>query len=62
MRGSERLAPELNMRNPLYAGKEAHKGIYPAFEPESRRHQKSKTGVPVVPTKRTDLKHASHVH
>ena len=53
------LAPEFNLRISLHAGKEAHKqGIYPGFEKQSRRHQKSKT---LAPTKRTDLKHSSHV-
>ena len=39
------VAPEVNLRNPLYTGEEAHKwGISPGFETQGRRHQKSKQG------------------
>ena len=42
------VAPDLNLRHPLCAGKEAHKqGIHPGFETQGRCHQKSKTGVSV---------------
>ena len=37
------VAPEVNLRNPLHAGKKACKwGIQPGFETQGRRHQKSK--------------------
>ena len=37
------VAPEVNLRNPLYAGNEAHKqGIHPGFKTEGRSHQESK--------------------
>ena len=46
------VTPEVNLRNPLCAGKEAHKrGIHPDFETQGRRHQKSKTGISVAPQK-----------
>ena len=46
------VAPEVNLRNSLYAGEEACKrGIHPGFETQGRRHQKSKTGVSVAPPK-----------
>ena len=48
------VAPEVHLRNPLQAGKGAHKqGIHPGYETQSRYHQKSKTGVSVAPQKRT---------
>ena len=38
-------APEVNLRNPLHASnEESKKGIYPGFETQRRRHQKSITG------------------
>ena len=41
---------EVNLRNPLQAGEEAHKrGFHPGFETQDRCHQTSKTGVSVVP-------------
>ena len=44
------VAPEVNLRNPLHAGDKAFKwGIHHGFETQSRRHQKSKTGVLVAP-------------
>ena len=45
------VTPEVNLRNPLCAGEEAHKGIHPGFETLGRCHQKSKTGVSVAPQK-----------
>ena len=51
------VAPEVNMRNPSHAGEKAHKqGIYPGFEPHGRHHQKSKTGVSMVPQMSSNLK------
>ena len=35
------------------AGKKACKRVHPGSETQSRGHQKSKTGVPLAPTKRT---------
>ena len=50
------VTPVFNLRNPLHAGGEACKQeIYSGFEIQGRRHQKSKTGVSVVPQKRTDV-------
>ena len=47
------VAPEVNMKNPLHAGIEAHNwGIHPGFETKGRHYQKSKTGVSVAPQKR----------
>ena len=47
------VAPEVNLRNPLHIGEEAHKpGIHPGFETQDRCHQKSKTGVSVASQKR----------
>ena len=47
------VAPEMNLRNLLYAGEEAYKrGIHPSFETRGRCHPKSKTGVSVEPQKR----------
>ena len=46
------VTPEVNLRNLLCAGEEAHKqGNPPWFETQGRRHQKSKIGVPVAPQK-----------
>ena len=46
---------EVNLRNPLHAGKEARKqGIHPGYKTQGTRHQKSKTGILVVPQKMTD--------
>ena len=43
------VAPEVNLRIPLHADDEAHRGgIYPAFETQGRGHQKFKKGVSVV--------------
>ena len=40
------VAPEVNLRNPLGAGKKLRKqGIHPGFEIQGRHHQKSKTRV-----------------
>ena len=48
-RRSAGVAPEVNLRNPLNTGKEAHKwGIHSGFETQGRYHQKSKTGVSVA--------------
>ena len=53
MLGAKRLAgvtPEVTLRNPLHAGKEAcEQGIYPGFETQGTWHQKSKIGVLVDP-------------
>ena len=46
---------ELNLRNPLHAGNEGSEGIYPGLKTQGKRHQKSKTGVLAVPTKRTEV-------
>ena len=47
------VTPEMNLRNPLDTGDKACKwGIHPGFETHGRRHQKSKTGVSVVPRKK----------
>ena len=44
------VTPEVNLRNPLCAGKKAHKqGIQPGFETQGRCHQKSKIGISVAP-------------
>ena len=45
--------PEVNLRNPLHAGEEAHKWlVHPGFETQGRQHhQNSKTGVSVAPQK-----------
>ena len=44
------VALEVNLRNPLHAGDEAHKwGIHPGFETQGRHHQKSKAMVSVAP-------------
>ena len=49
---SAAVAPEVNLRNPLYRGIEACKqGVRPSFEKEDRRHQMSKTGVSVAQQK-----------
>ena len=46
------VTPEVNLRNPLCIGEEAHKrGIHPGFETQGRRHQKYKTRVSVTPQK-----------
>ena len=46
------VAPEVNLRNPLCAGKDTCKqGIYPDFETQGRLHQKSTTGVSVTSQK-----------
>ena len=46
------IAPEVNLRIPLHSGDEVRKlGIHPGFETQSRRRQKSKTGVSVAPQK-----------
>ena len=46
------VAPEGNLKNPLYTSKKACKwGIHPGFETQDRGHQKSKTGVSVAPQK-----------
>ena len=46
------VAPGVNLRNPLHALNEACKQeIQPGFENQGRCHQKSKTGVSVVPLK-----------
>ena len=46
------VAPEVNLRNSLHTGHKAHKrGIHPGFETQGRHHQKSKTGMSVVPRK-----------
>ena len=46
------VAPEVNLRNLLCAGKIARKpGIHPGFGTQGRHHQKSKTGVSVAPQK-----------
>ena len=43
------VAPKVNRRNPLQAGKAAHKqGMQPALETHARYHHKSKTGVSVA--------------
>ena len=50
------VTPEVNLRNPVYIGDDALKQrIDPGFETQGRRHQKSKTGVPVAPQNRTDI-------
>ena len=43
------VEPEVNQRNRLHAAEEA--GIHPEFETQGRHHQKSKTGISVVPQK-----------
>ena len=46
------VAPEVNLRNLLWAGEEAGKqGIHPGFETQGRGHQKSKIGVSAAPRK-----------
>ena len=52
-----RCRTEVNLRVLLHADNETCKwGIHPPlFETRSRRHQNSKTGVSVVPQKRTDV-------
>ena len=42
------VAPEVNLRSSAQARKRASE-IHPDFETQGRRHQKSKTGVSVVP-------------
>ena len=43
------VTTEVNLGDPLYAGKKAHKqGIHSSFNTLDRHHQKSKTGVPVA--------------
>ena len=52
------VTSEVNLRNPLHSSEEADtRGIYSGFEIQSRRHQKSKTGLRGIsgPTKRTDV-------
>ena len=40
------VASEVNLRNSLYVGEEAHEqGIHPGFETQDRCHQKFKTWV-----------------
>ena len=47
------IASEVNLRNPLHAGKKARKPlIHPGLETQSRHHQRSKTGVSVLSQKR----------
>ena len=47
------VTPEVNLRNPLHMGNEAHKqGFHLGFEAQSRHSQKSKTGVSVAPQKK----------
>ena len=42
------VASEVNLRNPLYVGKKAHKkGIHPGFETLDKHHQKFKVGVSI---------------
>ena len=46
------VTQEMNLRNPLHEGFEAHKqGIHPGFETQGRRQQKSVTRVTVVTQK-----------
>ena len=41
------VAPEVDLRNPLYAYNKAHKqGIHSGYETVGKCHHKSKTGVP----------------
>ena len=50
------VAPEVNLRISLHAGKEASKQeIHPGFENQGRHHQKSKTGVSMAPQKGTNV-------
>ena len=52
------VTSEVNLRNPLHSSEEAYTwGFYSGFEIQSRRHQKSKTGLRGIsgPTKRTDV-------
>ena len=47
---------EVNLRNPLHVGDEAYKGgIHSGFDTQGKRHQKSRTGVSVALSKRTDV-------
>ena len=49
------VTPQMNLKNPLHTGDEAHKcGIHPGFDTQGRHHQKSKTGIS-GPTKRTNV-------
>ena len=51
------FAPEVNLRNLLCAGDEAHKqGIHPGFETQGICHQKFKTGVSLPPPPRKEKK------
>ena len=45
------VTPKVNLRNPWYIGKEDKWGIHLGFEIQSKRHQKSKTGVSVAQQK-----------
>ena len=43
------VTPEVTLRKRLHAGEEACKqGLHASYETQGRRHQKSKTGVPVA--------------
>ena len=44
------VAPEVNLRNPLHVGKEAHRlGIHPVLKPRADSTRSPKQGVSVVP-------------
>ena len=45
------VTPELNLRNLLNTGDEAFKEINPGIKTQGRRHQRSKTGLSVAPSK-----------
>ena len=47
------VAPEVNLKNPLCTGDETCKqGIHYGFKTQNRRHQRSKTGIFMSPTKK----------
>ena len=46
------VAPDVNLRNPLYVGDELYMwGIHPGFETQGRHDQESQTGISVAPQK-----------
>ena len=46
------VAPEVNLRNSLHAGKKAHKPLFhPGFETQGRHHHTSKIRVSMIPQK-----------
>ena len=49
-------AQEVNLKNPLHAiDTERKRRSHPGFETQGKIHQKSKTGISVVPQKRTHV-------